>query len=291
MAEKKDEVKNAGGEFGFSLILNGNVVCGKRFGIRTFNRESTNSLEFLTTCRECVDLIKSDLASKSRIAMAIYDGRLYDSKNSIVKKFEDGHMLGQSLVPFDTPDEEFNKTIDEGECIFEFVVFKNDKKLFSECWDGCVYPEIVRKHIDIVNDVEKFDDGDGILSFKSWLYREMSVGKENLVPIIMERIKNVCRPENVEYDEDGKVLSKSGMYSRRDDYTLSDTYYTVDEETGNDVDMRQYSFGYSERENDFNNWIRPWEKKLNRKKYTLREFNQLMELRDSGKSAKKNKKN
>ena len=81
------------------------------------------------------------------------------------------------------------------------------------------------------------------------------------------------------------------MYSRRNDYTLSDTYYTVDEETGNDVDMRQYSFGYSERENDFNNWIRPWEKKLNRKKYTLREFNQLMELRDSGKAAKKNKKN
>ena len=156
MAEKKDEVKNAGGEFGFSLILNGNVVCGKRFGIRTFNRESTNSLEFLTTCRECVDLIKSDLASKSRIAMAIYDGRLYDSKKSIVKKFEDGHMLGQSLVPFDAPDEEFNKTIDEGECIFEFVVFKNDKKLFSECWDGCVYPEIVRKHIDIVNDRGQF---------------------------------------------------------------------------------------------------------------------------------------
>ena len=126
MAEKKDEVKNAGGEFGFSLILNGNVVCGKRFGIRTFNRESTNSLEFLKACRGCVDLIKSDLASKSRIAMAIYDGRLYDSESSIVKTFEDGHMIEQSVVPFDTPDEEFNKTIDKGECIFEVVVFKNE---------------------------------------------------------------------------------------------------------------------------------------------------------------------
>lgn len=288
MAEKKDEVKNMGGEFGFSLILNGNTVCGKRFGIRTFNRESVNSLEFLTTCRECVDLIKADLASKSRIAMAIYDGRLYG--RSIAKTFDDGHVIAQSVVPFDAPDEEFNKTINEGECTFEFVVSKNDRKLFSECWDGRVYPEIVRKHIDIVNDVEKFDEGDGILSFKSWLYREMSVGKENLVPIIMERIKSVCRPENVEYDEDGKVVSKSGLYSKREDYTLDDIYYTVDEETGEDIDERHYSFGYIERENDFNNWIRPWEKKLNRKKYTLRQFNQLMELREAERAAKKNKK-
>lgn len=272
MAEKKEEQKS-NKTLQFCLILNENTVCGKTIGIRSINRESTNSLEFLTTCRSCVQLIKDDLASKSRIASAVYDGRLYEGGAGV----------------FDTPDEKFNETIKEGECIFRFVVYKGNKLVFAEEWDGCVYPEIVRKHIDIVNDVTKFDDEDGNLSFKSWLYREMSVGKPNLVNEITNRLIEVSRPENVEFDEDGKIVSRTGNYSSIDDYTLEDDYCTVVD--GKVVDTVTYGFGQFERERELGDKIREWEKELNNKKLSYFEYKDIMEWRKNHPNTGKNRKN
>jgi hypothetical protein len=62
-----EQVKNYQEErFEFLLRINGNIVCQRLFPIRGYNVKSNNSLELFNMANECVNIIKSDMESKTR---------------------------------------------------------------------------------------------------------------------------------------------------------------------------------------------------------------------------------
>jgi YD repeat-containing protein len=199
--------------FEFALYVNNNLICKRNFKINNFIDDSMTSIDFKHKVDDIVEMINSDLKSKSRV----YTWYYYD-ENSV--------------------DEEFTAPLLEPwACTFKFVVTDNKKEVISKIWDGYAYPKAVREKVDIANKLVKITSRDGTrtytydkesffasnadkLSPENYVLRAMIMDKPDLLVSITKKICETCS-------------TRDGMYKCPSDYTLSEMYrnkkYELDE--------------------------------------------------------------
>lgn len=167
--------------FQFVLSVNDNIICQRYFRINGFNNASLSSLELKETIDNIVNVIDSDLTSKSRI----YMWYTFDSNY-------------QDLEYTEPLDEAWSST-------FKFTFLVDEKEIISKVWDGTTYPRFVRESVDIVNKKARFDGLDGKMNFETSLSKKMVIDKPDLSYIIINLLCDVC----------------STTYSNQYDYTTS----------------------------------------------------------------------
>ena len=198
--------------FEFALYVNDNVICKRNFRIHNFIEDSMNSLDFKYTVDQIVDMIDSDLKSKSRV----YSWYYFDENNQ--------------------EDEFTNPLIEPWECTFKFVVLDNKKEVISKIWDGRAYPKSVREKVDLTNKFVKIIGKDGKvysydketyftlnkdrLPFELYVLYGQIMDKNDVLLAITRKICDTCSP-------------KEGVQQNLGDYITSDTYnsfnYTMNE--------------------------------------------------------------
>lgn len=189
--------------FEFALYVNNNLICKRNFKINNYIDESMQSINFKETVDEIVNMIDSDLKSKSRV----YTWYYYDENNV---------------------DDEFNeKLLEPWECTFKFVVSDNKVPVITKIWDGYGYPKSVRDKVDIANKTVKIINKDGKIytydketyfeSNKDRLSPELYVlkaqinDKPDLLIAITKKICETCSP-------------REGSFQHTSHYTLKDIY-------------------------------------------------------------------
>ena len=198
--------------FEFALYVNDNLICKRNFKINNYIDESMQSLDFKFVTDEIVEMINSDLKSKSRV----YTWYYYDET---------------------VTDDEFSEPLLEPwECTFKFVISDNKVPLITRIWDGYGYPKAIRDKVDIANKVVKittkdgqvftydkeayFAANEGRLSPDLYVLKAMIADKPDLLVAITKKICDNCSP-------------REGAYQTTGNYTLSDVYvnkeYELDE--------------------------------------------------------------
>lgn len=220
--------------FEFELTVNGNIICQRYFRINNFNERSTRSLEFADTVRNCAKLIQDNLDAKTEIYVRHMAPLIFDSEEQMREWFKDeqnievfnvhygawiiirgkgGHefvWLGEDKFKDEGVRTEYNEFVDtqddEQETVFKFTIIDNGydfiknptKKVIGETiFDGSVYPRFIRNGVDISNGRGRYDEMDiSKLSHEMSLYYWCNVGQQDLVPIIIRDICEVCSEED-----------------------------------------------------------------------------------------------
>ena len=185
--------------FEFALFINDFPVCKRSFSINGYIDQSMQTQEFKDEVDKIVNLIDEDLKSKSRVYTWYHS--TFDHPEWEPEMFTD-------------------KLIDDGELVLTFGIYDNGKEVIARQWDARYYPSYVRKCIDLTNrqvkimkddrvtiyDKDKFfGDHGSQLSGDLYVLMHMLSDKENLVPIILKCINDVCS-------------SNSGFYEKPSDY-------------------------------------------------------------------------
>lgn len=187
-----NEVKEfSAGRFEFALFVNENLVCKRNFRIPNFIEGSMQTLDFASTVDECVTLIDNDLKSKSRVYIWYY----------FEPDLKDDPMMTNNLKL--------------GECTFKFVIYDNEREVFSKIWDGYGYPSMVRNNIDLTNSIVKIISRAGDVYTYDRAYFEANADKlwpdlyvrkcmfwdkPNLIPLIIEKIVDSCSSKEDGYE-------------------------------------------------------------------------------------------
>lgn len=203
--------------FEFALYVNNNIICKRNFKINDYISHSMDSVEFKHEVDNIVNLIKDDLASKSRV----YTWYFFNP-NDI------------------NPEDEFNTPlIGPWECTFKFVISDRHHPVMTRIWDGYAYPRSVRERVDIGNKTVKitkdgeqllfdkeefFNDESQRLTFEQQVLKAQIMDKPDLLLLITKKICEVCSPSG-------------GEYNTTNDYTLvkdfGDTHYNLNVKSAN----------------------------------------------------------
>ena len=205
----------------FVLSANGNIICQRYFKVNGFNPNSLHSVELLDTVRNLVDMIKADLASKSRVYTAVTM-----TKRSKLTGFYEGEDLSISdrcLICSDVYDGEItlsngvvlNKTYIENdlteECDnepfeFKFSYLFDDKLICEEIWDGTVYPKYIRNSVDLSNSNSSYKYTDPMrMTFSQQMTKRLNEGRVDLIYTI---IRMFCDTLSNNVDENGNSMEK-----------------------------------------------------------------------------------
>lgn len=205
----------------FVLSANGNIICQRYFKVNGFNPNSLHSVELLDTVRNIVDMIKADLASKSRVYTAVTM-----TKRSKLTGFYEGEDLSISdrcLICSDVYDGEItlsngvvlNKTYIENdlteECDnepfeFKFSYLFDDKLICEEIWDGAVYPKYIRNSVDLSNSNSSYKYTDPMrMTFSQQMTKRLNEGRVDLIYTI---IRMFCDTLSNNVDENGNSMEK-----------------------------------------------------------------------------------
>lgn len=204
--------------FEFALYVNNNLICKRNFKINNYIDESMQSVNFKETVDEIVNMIDSDLKSKSRV----YTWYNYD------ENYTDDEFSEPLLEPW--------------ECTFKFVVSDNKKPVITRIWDGYAYPKSIREKVDIANKTVKIINKDGkVYTYdkdeyfkenKDRLPQELYVlkaqisDKPDLLIAITKKICETCSP-------------REGSYQNTSSYTLSDVFKTKEYEKLEDGTLKR----------------------------------------------------
>ena len=207
----------------FVLSANGNIICQRYFKVNGFNPHTLHSVELYETIRDIVDLIKGDLASKSRVYTAItmnkrskltgfYEGEelsvddaalAYSDKYEGEVKLSNGVVLNKTFIDYDVVEEEEENT----PFVFKFSYLLDDKVIYEEIWDGNVYPKYVRNSVDLSNSNASYKCTDPMrMSFSQQMTKHLNEGRIDLIYTI---IKMLCGVLSNDIDEDGDAYEKA----------------------------------------------------------------------------------
>ena len=193
--------------FQFILSVNDNIICQRYFKINGFNNESLESVELKYTLDECVDMIKEDLVSKSRVFQ-------WYTREEPVKLT--GFVNPSETTQFSYPPNVFdtytdNEKLEPYEVTFKFAFLVDEKSVYERIWDGTIYPKYVRNGVDLSNSDVLYRDKEPLsLHFSVAIVRHMTIGKTDLNYHIIRKICDVTSSHNgeVEYtkhEDYGKV--------------------------------------------------------------------------------------
>lgn len=197
--ELKKDFKDEVFRFEFALYINEFLICRRGFRINGYVDGSMQTQEFKDEIDKIVELIDDDLKSKSRVWTWYH----YWPENPEVE-----------------PELTTDPLIEEGECVFKFVVYDNGNEVISKIWDGRYYPSFVRKNVDITNKTVKITKDDRTMTYDKetffathgnqlsgelYVLKAMIMDKGNLIPLIQKHINEVCS-------------SFDGFYEKSSDY-------------------------------------------------------------------------
>ena len=197
--EQKKEFKEDGFRFEFALFINEFLICKRGFWVNGYVEGSMQTPEFKDEVDKIVELIDEDLKSKSRVWTWYH------------------HWPEHPEIE---PELTSDPLIDEGECVFKFVIYDYGREVISKIWDGRFYPSYVRKNVDLTNrqikitkddrtviyDKESYFSAHGSqLSGDMYVLKAMISEKDNLIPMIQKQINEVCS-------------SFDGFYEKSSDY-------------------------------------------------------------------------
>jgi hypothetical protein len=85
-----------------------------------------------------------------------------------------------------------NELTDRDTSTYEFAFYVNGKKVISTCFDG-IYPNYIRRNIDLSNTRGKFEGDDlSKLGFESYILNKLVSGRTDLIKKVVKEICNIC---------------------------------------------------------------------------------------------------
>lgn len=213
--------------FEFILTVNGQIACQRYFRINGFKKDSFNSIEFKETIDRCVELIKNDLASKSRMYLWLTAPHVFKNEDAmndwlekrpsvisapsyvIMQENENVYVWdGEKMEPYNGY---FNRADyirgeDEQEFELKFSVYDDGKEVISKVFSGNDYPRFIRANIDLTNQKNRYDDPENFSIIESSLIKHINMYDEtthkykrkDLVSIIVREICQCCSGFNTE---------------------------------------------------------------------------------------------
>lgn len=226
---EKDNTNPYKERFEFVLTVNDQIACQRYFRIIGFQKDAFSSIEFKDTVHHCVELIKNDLVSKSRIylwltsplvfkneeEMYAWGERQYkECKSPVYVIFEenenvytwDGEKFEQYNGYYNRAD--YIRSSDEQEVVLKFSVLDNGREVISEAWSGNDYPKFIRMNIDLTNSKNKYETSDNFSAFESALIKAINnydsvtqqMKRKDLIPTIVREICMCCSSkDDIEY--------------------------------------------------------------------------------------------
>lgn len=206
--------------FEFSLYINDFVICKRNFRINAFIEGSMQTMEFKDLVDQIVNIIDSDLKSKSRVYTWYYYNEEYT-------------------------DDEFSEKLPEPwENTFKFVITDNGVPVIEKIWDGYGYPKLVMEKIDMTNKFVRIVTKDGRtytydkesffeqnkdrLPQDLYVIKAMISDKQDVLRTITRKICEYCSP-------------REDFFIRLSDYTTEENYDNRDDE-GYTTKGKEYHF-------------------------------------------------
>jgi len=120
-------------KFEFTLLINGNIICQRYFGVKNYNQDSIKSYEL----RDCID----------RCVELITGSRTFSHPETLRAKTEDyvWENYNPYLDEYPLPEQKD----DEKEDIFKFQIKIDNKVVIETDFSGNIYPPKVRYSVDI----------------------------------------------------------------------------------------------------------------------------------------------
>ncbi len=207
--------------FEFALYVNNNLICKRNFKINNYIDGSMQSFNFKDTIDEIVEMINSDLKSKSRV----YTWYYFD-ENNIDDEFKE-----PLLKPW--------------ECTFKFVVTDNKIPVITKIWDGYGYPKSIREKVDIANKTVKITNKDGKtfvydkesyfesnkdrLSPELYVLKAQIMDKPDLLIAITKKICETCSP-------------REGSFQTTSNYMLNQVYTSDSNSDVEELKNKAYNY-------------------------------------------------
>ena len=205
----------------FVLSANGNIICQRYFKVNGFNPNSLHSAELLDVVRDAVEMIKSDLVSKSRIYTGItatkrskltgfYQGEELEISDALLAysdsyegnvELSNGTVLHKTYVENEILEEEEDESF-----VFKFSYLFDDKLVCEEIWDGTVYPKYIRNGVDLSNSNSSYKYTDPMrMTFSQQMTKHLNEGRNDLIYSI---IRMFCDTLSNKVDSEGKTTEK-----------------------------------------------------------------------------------
>jgi hypothetical protein len=204
-------------DYSFELRINNDIICQRYFNINRFNPLSFKSMNFKDRFDGICRLIQQDLNSKTRVYLYNVCSTFAKEENLVAQQ-----QLGAYKSELFTPAcGEFHPdyvNTEVNNISFSFVYnnknYSEDSpypKTFSMTreWDANVYPQFIRKNIDISNhqwiQVSPtyriyFDTcDDDKLKYEQTIKKKIFFGREDLIPQIITIFRDVCSMDDSEY--------------------------------------------------------------------------------------------
>lgn len=224
--------------FEFVLTINDNIVCQRYFKILGLKNLALNSNELYETLDYCVQLIQSDLRSKTNLYNWYTAPMVFNDMDEYNKWISNpnNHIENVSFVVFrDTEetyvysdmklhkfDKRFNTSdyisdrTDDVPCDLKFTFLDNGRIIYSKIWDGNDYPRFIRNNIDLSNSKNKYED-DG-KAYEAFLIKVLTNNRKDLVPVIINEICEACSADPKNCTTELKYGDKVYYTNARDRY-------------------------------------------------------------------------
>lgn len=200
-----------------------NIICQRYFKVNGFNIASRDSLELKKTLDQCVDMIREDLVSKSRVLM-------WYTRDEPLKLtgFTDETMSNPTYFEYSPETEQSsyvdNETLNAYDVTYKFSFLIDENSVYERIWDGTVYPKYVRNGVDLTNSDAAYRDKEpSSLHFSYAIIRHMTNGRIDFVYHIIKKLCEVMSFDSEKYNYQkhvnyggGKRYAMSLYQSRRD---------------------------------------------------------------------------
>lgn len=185
--------------FSFSLTVNDSenndiIICKRDFNIYNFDEESLYSLELKETIDDIVQLIDSDLKSKSRTYLW-YNTPLNMSESNEIGEKKIGVFHGLTEESKEISDELKTSIENDYKNILKFTFFDQGKPVISKILSADAYPFYIRNSIDLTNRKFRSDNVKNIENdFLKQISQKASFGRQDLTTYIIKSISSTCGP-------------------------------------------------------------------------------------------------
>lgn len=227
--------------FEFIFTINDFIVCQRYFYINGFKNKSLKSTQFVYAFNECVNLIKADLESKSRIYEWYCAPQVFSNAEEMNRWVENPTFElqvptqvilndtkenfiwdGTKMVPYNgiqNVTEFVHGGTSEEPCVLKFAFLDNGREVISRVWDGNVYPRFVRTNIDLSNSKNRYDVEGVFAPIEAGLIYSMIRGKSDLIPQIVHMLCVTCSFENdSDYVTSETYGDKTYRFNLRDEW-------------------------------------------------------------------------
>lgn len=199
--------------FEIILTINDNIICQRYFKINGLKNNPFKSRKFRNAIEYCANLIQNDLKLKSNLYNCYTAPQIFNNVEEFQNWIPSHYLRVPEYVLFrDTKlvyvwDGEKLKLYDKRFNVSDYIatdeeIVPNDIKfsflddgnvIYSKIWDGNAYPRFIRNNIDLSNSKNRYDSN--VKPYESYLIKLLTKDREDLIPMIINEICDVCSSE------------------------------------------------------------------------------------------------